>query len=236
MQPNRSYVRLTGPEADIAELEPLLRNAGAEVVRDGGSWYFDHPALQGGDPVQAPAQDLVDTLRGLYQAGHNKQLAVGVQEVLRTDEKGQRIIHMVLQETIRISDSVRVEVHDAEGNKISTWPDDAVAAASRTGLQEPHLAKAARMLTRQGDSWTGLYKVVEHLQQAGLDPVKTGICTASDLGRFTHTANSVQALGDAARHAKEAIGKPKNPMSLDEAKAFVQRLVLETALYVNRRG
>jgi hypothetical protein len=47
----------------------------------------------------------------------------------------------------------------------------------------------------------------------------------SDLNRFKHSANSVQVAGDKARHGKETTHPPKNPMSLDQAAAYLRYLL-----------
>ncbi len=50
-------------------------------------------------------------------------------------------------------------------------------------------------------------------------------CEGSDLKRFKRSANSVTVAGDDARHGKEWQVPPPNPMSLEEASAYVEQLV-----------
>ena len=74
-------------------------------------------------------------------------------------------------------------------------------------------------------NWYDFYKVLEHVEadvggEKGI--TSAGWASASQLGRFTGTANSGTILGDAARHA--VTGKPplKNPMTLPEADSFIR--------------
>ncbi|MDP9458250.1 MAG: hypothetical protein M3Q60_21300 [Actinomycetota bacterium] len=46
-----------------------------------------------------------------------------------------------------------------------------------------------------------------------------------DQSRFTGTAQSREELGDEARHASEKYKPPTNPMSLNEARAFVKSVI-----------
>ena len=52
--------------------------------------------------------------------------------------------------------------------------------------------------------------------------IKNGWATRTTQGRFTGTAQSREEIGDDARHASEKCKPPKDPMSLDEAEAFVK--------------
>ena len=58
--------------------------------------------------------------------------------------------------------------------------------------------------------------------------VKDGWTTRKQITRFRHTVNgvnSVNAVGDEARHGVEPITPPPNPMSLPEMQAFVTRFL-----------
>ena len=73
-------------------------------------------------------------------------------------------------------------------------------------------------------TWVGLYRIHEVIEaDLGGEKalIKRGFGSALQLKRFKHSSNSVAVAGDSARHGKELTTPPKNPMSLDEAKAYV---------------
>jgi hypothetical protein len=71
-----------------------------------------------------------------------------------------------------------------------------------------------------------LMRVVEVIQSAGvtLGDLRSAPSQA-ELKRLTHTANSVHALGDDARHPGRDFEAPPTPMPLSEARAVVDRLL-----------
>jgi len=52
-----------------------------------------------------------------------------------------------------------------------------------------------------------------------------GLGSPTDLKRFKHSANSVSVGGDVSRHGKELTSPPANPMSVEEASAYVTYLL-----------
>jgi hypothetical protein len=77
-------------------------------------------------------------------------------------------------------------------------------------------------------SAVNLYRVFEVIREntKGEDHmVKNGWTTKPHTGRFRHTMNSVAALGAEARHGVEPTTPPTNPMSMLEAREFIQRLL-----------
>jgi hypothetical protein len=88
--------------------------------------------------------------------------------------------------------------------------------------------KCGLLANRDAVTWVGLYRiheVVEHDVGGREALIKLGRVSKQQLKRFTHSSNSVAAAGDQARHGKEITQPPKNPMSLEEAKAFVMGLL-----------
>ena len=90
--------------------------------------------------------------------------------------------------------------------------------------RDAHVKKALRLIENDFETWYGLYKVFEIIRQDAGNIVKRGWCTEAELRRFTQTANSPDALGLNARHAK-TIPAPPDPMSLSSAASFIRKLM-----------
>src|SRR5882672_2358453 len=70
--------------------------------------------------------------------------------------------------------------------------------------------------------WVSMYKVVEIVKKrcgGGAGIAKAGWATKKEVNLFTHTANSVGALGDRARHGVETTQPPVAPMLKHDAVA-----------------
>ena len=79
-----------------------------------------------------------------------------------------------------------------------------------------------------GNPWANFYKVLEIVQDdCGETPqlVKRNWCTKSELERFKRTANHQEAIGAFSRHARMRADPPSNPMSVEEARSFVGKLL-----------
>lgn len=88
---------------------------------------------------------------------------------------------------------------------------------------------AARVLRLLGDEldWIALYKIVE-IVMAGCDGdegvAARGWASKAKLGLLKHTANSVGALGDDARHGTDSSIPPRTPMPLGTARSLARAL------------
>lgn len=76
-------------------------------------------------------------------------------------------------------------------------------------------------------SWMELYKVYEIVRESGVLHIAAQAAglVPSDVKRFTHTANHPEASGDDGRHARSQQRPPRNPMSIEQARDLVSRLV-----------
>jgi hypothetical protein len=70
-------------------------------------------------------------------------------------------------------------------------------------------------------------KVTRAIAEAAMGPAMyaDGTVSRADVGRFTHTAQSPTALGDAARHGTEKTTPPVRPMPFDEARTLINRIL-----------
>lgn len=71
------------------------------------------------------------------------------------------------------------------------------------------------------------FKVIEILQEDNFAPIMRNGMYRAKADRLTETANSYKAILEEARHAKNSIPLPKNPMEFLEAKSFVKMILYE---------
>lgn len=84
--------------------------------------------------------------------------------------------------------------------------------------------KVLRLRDKPTLSWVDIYRILETVE-TDEDPVDKGWISNTERNRFRHTANSVYAIGDEARHGKETTEPPKTPMSKKKALSLVDRII-----------
>jgi hypothetical protein len=142
--------------------------------------------------------------------------------VVKTDADGTRHTSVRLTEGAKSSSRVYAPTILTGDNTPAQVPPPGQWAA--ISLKDPTVAHALRLRGAPQADWFRLYKVWEVIEaDVGGDVYSRGWATKSEAGRFTRTANSAAALGDAARHAKDRSHPPRNPMTLEEATNFIDR-------------
>ena len=149
--------------------------------------------------------------------------------VYRRNAAGGRDIFVHILETLQLRaelGEVTVTVTDADGNVITRpAPPPSTVTIAQIAATDSSVAKAMRLLAAPDHkSWVGMYRIHEVIEaDVGSENAlkKRGWGSAQDLKRFKHSANSVTIAGDSARHGKEVEQPPKNPMSVDEAAAYL---------------
>lgn len=167
-------------------------------------------------------------LSGILKLVRNSTESLKAGAVFRR-RNGGRDVFVHVRDTIKVHIEMGepvMTVTDAEGNVVSK--PEVQAPAVRTAAisaRDAAVAKAMRLLAAaDAGTWVGLYRIYEVIEsdvggQAVLGQKPWG--SETDQDRFKHSANSVTVAGDHARHGKEYRQPPKDPMTLEEAGAYV---------------
>lgn len=92
-------------------------------------------------------------------------------------------------------------------------------------LTNKNIGRAFRLFSGVQADWSSLYKIYEIIE-INVGKVWTrGWVSKDEINRFTQTANSTAALGDDARHSNYKVPAPAEPMSLDEARTLIRKLL-----------
>ena len=224
----RWRVQLTGEHFDLEELPKLFDHPLCSVLEAGGTFFLqstEFESCQSAGPVREKAISLVASMNGaaLLAIGNFRPVGVGG---VHEETVGGRSITVFATDAIELRSKVGAVI---VGSNQSTAPPRQPAATSdwmRLSTTKPAVQRVLRLLSTRAPSWSDLYKTMEILEANGghgLLP-QLGI-SKRELSRFTQTANSMHAIGDHARHAKESLPAPTKPMSLHEASKLIVRWV-----------
>lgn len=84
-----------------------------------------------------------------------------------------------------------------------------------------------RLYQKKGIDFVNLYRICDKLKSFQMDPVKKKWVTAQKYSDFTNSANNPLVSGDEARHGKSMGQPPKNPMTIQEAKQFIDGIIIQ---------
>lgn len=224
---------LGGPEPVLEELTHAFRDSSTRVVRTGDGFVLKSATfgdLADARQVRERAMSIVESLSGISRLLLQSAESLRIGSVVEVRPNGTRNIFVELEpEVLRISGGlVSLQVSRADGSIEERRPSDPAPAWLGKALGTPEAARALRLRDKQDLSWTDLYRLFEVVVSgAGGTQViiDEGWASRAQLGRFKHSANSVSAAGDLARHGVEPTAPPADPMSISEARSLVDILL-----------
>lgn len=228
-------VEVLGWASDLEHLERYFASASIRFSRDEqngrllcASDLFKTCATS--EEVFSIANEKLVVLSGVLRLMRESPEPLRVGAVWRFNSSGGRDIFVHAEAALlhlrAEFDEAVVTTTDADGNVISQPPPPPrTVAIAELAANDAAVAKAMRLLAAPDrKTWVGMYRIHEVIEgdvggQHELKKRDWG--SDKDLKRFKHSANSVSVAGDSARHGKEIEQPPKQPMSLDEAAAYL---------------
>jgi len=210
-------IRLKGGKSSLENLSKLGLPVGWSVTEDDGNYYLrsaNFNSLANAGDVRVHANGFLEAIRAALGFKLGYPQAIEVDAVIGVEENGTREHSAQLTANAVIAGTL----------------DDSIESLIPLAIQDKNVRDALRFFPEQ--NWVNLYKIYEIVRDdvGGDDKVvKNGWATKNEIKRFTQTAQSRDALGDAARHASAKFKSPSKPMSLSEAMSLI-KIVLENWL------
>lgn len=231
-------VQIQGSTSDLEHLARYFNAPPKRVfkdTRDAGFLYqsVSFAACSTSAEVLALADQEFAVLSGVLRFTRESREPLRSGAVYRQNSSGGRDVFVHIRERLQLRmelGEVTVTVTDRDGNVLTRpTPPPRTVLLAQLAESDAAVAKALRLNAEEdAKSWVGLYRIYEVVEAdvGGQDALKKrGWGSAHDLRRFKHSANSVTVAGDSARHGKESEQPPKDPMTPDEAAAFVGCLI-----------
>jgi hypothetical protein len=226
---NRWMVRINGDPFDLELLSEQFRSANLSIAKESNGYYArssEFEVLSSEPEVRSKADEILDSLNGIGRMLDSHFRPVEIDAITEADETGSRKHYMEFFEEIKVRDKATVKVVNADGTSEQSTQPPAAESQLAIAQRDPKVAKALRIFGSREHDWHNLNNIFEVVQSdVGGQITKAGWATQTEIDRFTRTANSVQAIGDDARHGDEKVPAPKNPMSLAEADALMTRIL-----------
>jgi len=219
-------VRLEGSSSDFELVSKELNTDYARLEQNNDIHYLssiNFDSLIDPNDVLTKATELLAIIKSIFKHKCDYFLDVDISGINRMESDG-RITQFILP--IGILSEQRFGMTRVISNTMSSQDSSEIESMLGKILQNPKATKANRLYELYDHNWDNLYKIFEVIQSdVGGSIVTDNWATQRELDRFTQTANSEQAIGDVARHGHNRISPPSDPMSLDEAKSLIDKIL-----------
>lgn len=230
----RWEVQIRGALSDLEHLARHFTSDDTSVFRNepDDSYLYYSQAFDGcetSEKVLVVAEEELTVLSGVLKFARDSYEPVLPGAVHKHFANGRRDLFVHIRETLQLRAEffeATVTVTDAQGNLVQQpTPPPRTLTISKLAMQDAAVTKAMRLFAVPDvKTWVGLYRLYEVVEadvggEHSLGKRDWG--SKHDLKRFKHSANSVKVAGDTARHGKETDQPPSNPMTLEEAVAYV---------------
>jgi len=225
-------IRIIGDAQDLHEIGKSFSNDNIRITKKLNNEYYlfsdEFQIYTNAKDVFDIAGKLLFLINGASRLAFGKNIKITLSDVVKVNDDGTEDIYLFIQDNIQIVDSVRIRITDNFGNILDEIsPADDIPRWVNLGIENKSVAKVLRLFAKQLD-WVGLYRIYEVIENdiGGLDNIiSKEWVTKSRIKSFKHTSNSPGVTGDNARHGKETLHPPKNPMQLFEARNLVEHLI-----------
>lgn len=223
----RWKVQLEGNETGLEQLSESF-DEDPMIFKDGEEYYLwssEFKQLSKSGDVRDEGQAIIKMVRHLGELDSLRVSDLGYSCVVEIQEDGSedRIIHASIASADADAMSVRISTGEEE------LPPRAESTYEHTQLAlNDDKVRELIDLWDNGDHWVNLYRVFEFIQdniEAENNIVAQGWWSKSEKDLFKHTAQSPEAIGHEARHAKRKYTAPSTPMNHAEAKSLIENLI-----------
>ena len=225
-------VEVTGDHGDLNMLAESMSDSSISITLEEGKFILQSDAFDDHDTAQdvaGKAKDILSTLSGAVRLKLGGHTSMAIGDVYRVRDNGGRdnfIMPEPGQIKLRVFPATLV-VTKSDGTQEIDRPADQVGRLAKLAANDDQVAKALRLRADDDLGWVELYRIYEVVDSdiGRSKIVANGRASPSDISLFKHTANSVTAAGDHARHGKETTEPRANPMTLTRAKELIDAVL-----------
>lgn len=229
-------VQIQGHPSDLDGLEEHFSDSGFRIKKDADCYLYDSNSFEtcrSYNEVLEVAKTELAILTGALRLEGLCREPLQAGSASKINASGGKDIFVHIEEGVyaRATCNANLMVIDSDGNLI---PSDAKQVPRPVKLMalastEQLVAKALRLKGAiDSKTWVGLYRVLEVvIEDVGSEKryLSQGWGSKNDFKRFMRSANSDSVAGDDARHGRKDLSPPKEPMTIDEAQAYVNYVI-----------
>lgn len=223
-------VELRGDEFDLSELEDLNGVEGIEISKSSDQYFLASPQF---DPLTTDREveevgiELINKLNGVASVIYSNWERATFGGVTRLMPDGTRKVFASCTVGGRTRAKASLSVVLPDGTIQDPGPST-MERFAKLSMTNKAVGKAMRLFGSRERNWSNLFiifEVIESDTKGTRAIVEKGWMSTKLIERFKHTANSVGAAGDDARHGRERTHPPTNPLRLEDAQETIRNLM-----------
>ena len=225
-------VELAGHKFDLQELSNLNLEPTISITEEANRFYLradEFNVCTEARDVLNRGTEILKVINGIGQLEIQNWQTINVCGVARDESNGTRSQFLFAEPAIvRAKVSANLTVNKVDGTVITSRPRSSIEPFLRIAKKESNVNKALRIYGTREHNWVNLYIIYEIIESdvGGKSVIiNNGWGSQPKIEKFKHTANSVGAVGDDARHGKENTHPPTSPMSLSDAKDMIRGML-----------
>lgn len=224
-------VQLKGDNSDLQELSETLNSVELCITKENDGFSLkssNFNQLNDANEVKEKAEELLLSIFGAARVAFRMQRPLVVNAVIKVNDDGTKLTTRFLSDTMYASSSISLTITRNNGTVEEIHQADPIPEWINIAQNDENVAKVLRLMGKGSIDWVGLYRiydVIEHDVGGIPNIVSNGWTSRNQIERFRHTANSVGAIGDLARHGVETTDPPPNPMPFSEAESLINTII-----------
>jgi hypothetical protein len=225
-------VEVTGDSIALQALEQSMRGEATSIARQSEKFVLTSDTFLESDSareVASKARAILSRLSAAARVTLGSEASLSVGGVYRVRDDGLRDYFLLAEPAqFRLRGiAPTIIVTRSDGSEEVSQPGDTAARWERVAQADGAVQKALRLRDREALGWVDLYRLYEVIEaDVGRNAiVAKGWARDSQIREFRHTANSVSAAGDDARHGHERIAPPARPMTIAAAKELIDAVL-----------
>ena len=220
-------VQITGDKFDLEDLPDWFSRPDLHVVAESDGYYLRSSrfaSAQDANEVRKLAQELTERMVGAAKLFCPNFQNIELGAIIDHEEDDRKHVHVFVSGTFTLRSKIKATV--SIGSKASEPQIPKPSLWASIAATEDRVAHALRLWGKGPHDWINLYKVLEIIESdVGHTVHQSGWISKAEVTRFTQTANSAEAIGDAARHAKKHVPAPPKPVTIQEARQLLKGLL-----------
>jgi len=223
----RWLARLSGERADLEEFPRWFPDGDVYAMEGKAEFFLTGPAFEAisnAEAVLAEAKRRLDEFAAVISLLWPALRKPIVDTIIREDG-GTRHISLFLSASLSSRAKVTAVISGGVAQQGPRRTQAQELLEHATG--RPHLREALSVWGDPMRSWPRLYRILEEIElDLGNRVDQAGLCSAHERATFRRSAEVPEAAGLDARHASRRFEPPRDPMTFQEATAFIGQILL----------
>ena len=216
---SRWIARLSGHNFDLEDLPNWFNSDKMRITKEDGSFYLVSDWFYLNDSyvsIKRKALEVIGYINCVSKVKRMDFNPASLSSIYLEDKNGIKSLWLGMDDCVSMSDGHKI-YNDSEAVPDFFQNDnEAILNVIQIWGQETH-------------DWSNFHKIIEWIECDTKKNIlfERGIITRAQYSLLNHTANSYEAIGNEARHAKGsgAVKPPENPMQLDEAERIIHSMI-----------